>query len=459
MTPICSILWVGRGDGSACSIVADAPQLDVAWVRDAADALSLPMHGFDAVLLDAADADDALAELRRLTRRPRTPPLLVRVGSESAQREAELRTAGAGEILLRAPDADPSEQCASIVACVTALVRDARERLRPTPTRTSARRRAAPGFEGIIGESAALQALFGLLQRAAGSRATILLTGETGTGKELFARAIHLHGPRRSRSFVPVNCAAFPDTLLESELFGHVRGAFTGADRDKKGLFDAADGGTLFLDEIGETSPALQAKLLRTLQEGEVRPIGGTRVRRLDVRVVAATNRDLRGEVERGRFREDLYYRLSVFPIVVPPLRKRPEDILPLARHFLSLHGRRERKAGCTLSSEARDLLLAYAWPGNVRELENEIQRAVALAEPHQTITPDLLSPRLIGFLEPVQAAARPGDTLRERLGRIEAWLIRRQLDAHGGRRAETARRLGITREGLYKKMKRYGIR
>jgi transcriptional regulator with PAS, ATPase and Fis domain len=251
---------------------------------------------------------------------------------------------------------------------------------------------------------------------------------------------------------VPVNCAAFPDTLLESELFGHVRGAFTGADRDKKGLFDAADGGTLFLDEIGETSSALQAKLLRTLQDGEVRPVGGTRVRRVDVRVVAATNRDLRAEVEGGRFREDLYYRLAVFPIAVPALRERPEDILPLARHFLHLHGGREDKPGCTLSSETRNLLLSHPWPGNVRELENEMQRAVALADPNAAIDPDHLSPGLLGILEPVEAAARRGETLRDTLARIEAWLIR------GGHRTDTARRLGITREGLYKKMKRLGI-
>jgi transcriptional regulator with PAS, ATPase and Fis domain len=458
VTPICSILWVGRGDGSACSIVADAPQLDVAWARDAVDAVSLPLQGFDAVLVDASDAETAIVELERLARTARIPPLLVRVGPEAMHRRPALCTAGARDVLVRTPDADADEQCEEILECVTGLLRGSRANRRACAPAAARAIRTARGFNGIIGESAALQTLLGLLQRAANSRATTLLSGETGTGKELFARAIHRHGARRARAFVPVNCAAFPDTLLESELFGHLRGAFTGADRDKKGLFDAADGGTLFLDEIGETSSALQAKLLRTLQDGEVRPVGGTRVRRVDVRVVAATNRDLRAEVEQGRFREDLYYRLAVFPIAVPALRDRPEDILPLARHFLQLHGGREDKPGCILSSETRNLLLSHPWPGNVRELENEMQRAVALADPNAAISPDHLSPRLLGILEPVEAAARRGETLRDTLGRIEAWLIRRSLDAHGGHRTDTARRLGITREGLYKKMKRYGI-
>ena len=255
-----------------------------------------------------------------------------------------------------------------------------------------------------------------------------------------------------------MNCAAFPETLLESELFGHVRGSFTGADRDKQGLFEVADRGTLFLDEVGETSGPFQAKLLRVLQEREIRPVGGTRPRKVDVRLVAATNRDLRFEVRSGRFREDLYYRLAVFPIAVPPLRARTEDILPLAEHFLALHGAREGKPGCRLSRDAARLLLSYAWPGNVRELENEVQRALALAEPGQLLERELLSPRLLGVLEPIEANVVEGETLRESMGRVEAWLIRRTLERCDNRRAETARRLGITREGLYKKMKRFGI-
>jgi len=299
-----------------------------------------------------------------------------------------------------------------------------------------------------------------LVERAATSQATVLLTGETGSGKEVLARAIHDGGPRRRAPFVAVNCAAFPDSLLESELFGHTRGSFTGADRDKPGLFEAADGGTLFLDEVGETSPSLQAKLLRALQEREVRPVGGARARKIDVRVVAATNRSLTAEVESHRFREDLFYRLAVFRIDVPPLRDRREDVLPLAEHFLRRHGEREAKRGCCLAREAADLLLTHTWPGNVRELENEMQRALAVAEAGESIVVRHLSERLQESLRPAREALKDDgpETLRAQMGRIEAWLLRRALDAHRGRRAATARTLGITREGLYKKMRRFGI-
>ncbi|MEE8582058.1 MAG: sigma 54-interacting transcriptional regulator, partial [Myxococcota bacterium] len=236
------------------------------------------------------------------------------------------------------------------------------------------------------------------------------------------------------------------------------RGAFTGADREKAGLFELADKGTLLLDEIGETSGPLQAKLLRVIQERELRRLGDSRTRHIDVRLITATNRDLRGEAARGFFRDDLYYRLAVFPITVPPLRERRDDILPLAEHFLDRYGRREGKPGCRLSRAAAHLLLAFAWPGNVRELENEMQRALALAEPGEVITPLLLSESLGKIVEPIEAGAKPGETLRESMARVEAWLIRRTLEQNGGRRAASARQLGVTREGLYKKMQRLGI-
>ncbi len=209
---------------------------------------------------------------------------------------------------------------------------------------------------------------------------------------------------------------------------------------------------------MSENSGAFQAKLLRVLQEREVRPVGGTRSRRVDARVIAATNRDLWSDVTQGQFRNDLYYRLAVFRIHVPPLRQRPADVLPLAEHLLARHGRWEAKAHCRLGAEAAQLLQAYTWPGNVRELENEIQRALALVEPGATLTPAHFSERLSGVLEPIAAGARPGESLRASLDRIEALLIRRALAAHGERRAKTARQLGITREGLYKKMKRLNI-
>jgi len=257
---------------------------------------------------------------------------------------------------------------------------------------------------------------------------------------------------------VAFNCAAFPETLLESELFGHAKGAFTGADGERKGLFTTADRSTLFLDEVSETSGPFQAKLLRVLQEREVRALGSARARPVDVRVIAASNRDLLGEVRLGRFREDLYYRLAVFPIHVPPLRERRGDVVALAEFFLALHGRRERKGGVTLSRAAGQLLEAYHWPGNVRELENEIQRVLALAEPGAALTPAHFSQRVFELERSVDTTVRPGETLRESLQRIEALLIQRALDAHDGRRAQTARNLGITREGLWRKMRRHGI-
>ncbi len=298
-----------------------------------------------------------------------------------------------------------------------------------------------------------------LVQRAARSRASVLLCGETGTGKEVLARTIHARSPRAARPFVAINCAAFPETLLESELFGHVKGAFTGADRDKKGLFEAAQGGTLFLDEIGEMPLSLQAKLLRVLQERELRPVGGTRARPVDVRIVAATNRELRAEIAARRFRADLYYRLARLPHHrAAAARAARGHAAARARTSSRSTARARASAAARSRPEATSLLLAHAWPGNVRELENEVQRALALAEPGEALGARHFSERLGSVLEPIEAVGIADEPLRHTLGRIEAWLIRRALDAHGGRRAATARKLGVTREGLYKKMQRFGI-
>jgi sigma-54-dependent transcriptional regulator len=411
-----SVLWVGPASGLEASPLAASTLVDIAWSRGLEDALALPLASFDCVVVHAAGPAAALAR-------------------------AKLAAAGARAVL---ETDDPARG--------------------PSPAELAAARRVpapAPGASapaGIVGQSAALAATLALVERAQRSGATVLLTGETGTGKEVLARAIHAGSARAAGSFVALNCAAFPDTLLESELFGHAKGAFTGADRAKDGLMALADGGTLFLDEVGETSTALQAKLLRALQEREVRPVGGTRARRVDVRVVAATNRDLTDEIAHGRFRADLYWRLAVFPIRVPPLRERREDVLALARHFLALHGAREGRPGCRLSREAEELLLAHHWPGNVRELENEILRALALSEPFETIPPARLSERLGQLLEPLPGLVCDAEPLRESLARFEAWCLRRALDRNAGRRAETARNLGLTREGLYKKLKRHGI-
>ncbi len=445
MSAIRTILWVGRGERFPAQI-ADAALLDVVFERDVEAAAALPLASFDACVVDAPEPDAAAHALRRLRARRGCPPVLVRL-DRGAAASVELARAGAAEIVLRgASDESPTE----LLARLDRLARPGMARVSP-PSGTEA-------LAGIVGTSPGMQRVLALALRAARSRATVLLSGETGTGKELVARAIHRGGPRAARPFVAVNCAAFPDTLLESELFGHVRGSFTGADRDKPGLFEAADGGTLFLDEIGETSPPFQAKLLRALQEREVRPVGGARARSVDVRVVAATNRDLWREGAAGAFRPDLYFRLAVFPLHIPPLRERGGDAVLLARSFLEANGRAEGKPGLRLTPEAERLLETHAWPGNVRELENEIQRAVALAEPGDALGPEHFSDRVRAILPPIEASLRPGDTLRETLDRVEAWLIREALAAHGGRRTQTARHLGVTREGLYKKMQRLGI-
>jgi Nif-specific regulatory protein len=435
---------VGRPGPLASQVVADAPSLEVAWARDVDEALQLPLPAFDAVVIEAGKPEAASSTLPKLAAVRDRPRLIALVTAIHANARERLRGAGADEVVVVHED--------------RLRVADLERRSKVQTSSGAAREASGGGRDGIIAESTAMRQTLALIERARGTQATVLLTGETGTGKEVLAHAIHRGSDRAARSFVAVNCAAFPDTLLESELFGHVRGSFTGADRDKKGLFEEADGGVLFLDEVGETSAGLQAKPLRALQEREVRPVGGARTRAVDVRLLAATNRDLQVEVRRGRFREDLFYRLAVFPVPVPPLRRRREDVLPLARHFLQRIGRGERKPGCQLSREAEELLMAHAWPGNVRELENEMQRCVALAEPGSVISPALLSERIAGALEPLSAASRRGETLREALERVEAWIIRRSLDQNDGRRTVTARQLGVTREGLYKKMKRLGI-
>lgn len=311
-------------------------------------------------------------------------------------------------------------------------------------------------FDGIIGESKQMQSLFGQLRKVVNTRVTVLIEGETGTGKELVASAVHYWSDRREALFIAQNCAAMPENLLESELFGHKRGAFTGATDDKKGLFELADGGTLFLDEVGEMPMSLQAKLLRVLQEGEIRPIGGSRTMRVDTRIVAATNRDLEKEVAEGRFREDLFYRLKVFPLRVPPLRERREDVPLLAGHFLKRYAQEFGRSVEGFSQQAMELLSAYEWPGNVRELENEIQRIIIQLDEGGIVEPAHLSARIRkveNLLERVQA--RKG-SLKEMVEQVEKWILLEALKEHGNNKSQTARTLGITREGLHKKLKNY---
>jgi two-component system response regulator HydG len=312
----------------------------------------------------------------------------------------------------------------------------------------------------IIGKSAPMKALMDMLAMVAPSEATVLITGESGTGKELIARSLHLNSPRRDRALVVVNCAAITETLLESELFGHEKGAFTGADKRREGRFMQADRGTIFLDEIAETSSTMQAKLLRVLQQKEIQRVGGEQVIQVDVRIVAATNRDLQTEVAAGRFREDLFYRLNVMPLNVPPLRDRLDDIPLLADYFLRKYATKNRKAVKGFSPLAMDMLLKYDWPGNVRELENAIERAVILLT-GEHITEKQLP---LGIVQnypdqdlPATPAAPATDGTRS-LEAIEREAILATLEATDGNKSETARRLGITRKTLHNKLKSYGI-
>ena len=298
---------------------------------------------------------------------------------------------------------------------------------------------------GIVGRSRRMQDVIHTAQVVAKSKSTVLITGETGTGKEMVARAIHFHSAQRELPLIKVNCAAIPETLLESELFGHVRGAFTGAITNKKGKFALADGGTIFLDEIGTMSPALQAKLLRVLQEREFEPLGAERTQKVDVRVIAATNRDLRAMVADGRFQEDLYYRLNVIPIHIPPLRERREDVPVLVEHFVGKHAQRAGKRIDGLEPGVLDALRAAEWPGNVRELENTIERAVVLS-PSATIGASVIS---VHSLTPVAPAGLPSLSLRQNLEWCERETVRRALDHSGGVKKDAAEIMGISQRAL----------
>lgn len=314
-------------------------------------------------------------------------------------------------------------------------------------------------FANIISRNGRMKEIFALIRKVGDVRTPVLLLGESGTGKELVARAIHHNGARRDGPFVAVNCGAIPENLLESELFGHVRGAFTDAAADRRGLFEEADGGTLFLDEIGEMPLSLQVKLLRVLQEGELRRLGGTKPIKVDVRVVSATARQLEAEVAAGRFREDLYFRLNVVSITLPPLRERLEDIPLLVAHFLGKYGQEFGKPGVAVTPRAMQLLMTYSWPGNVRELENCIERGLLLAEGDALDEAALPEP-----LRQMPASVGPDSTGAESLSikkaeeQLEREFIRRALEATGGNRTHAARLLEISHRSLLYKIKEFGL-
>ena len=351
---------------------------------------------------------------------------------------------------------------------VTATIAAGVKRRRKEEERQTLRRAMGRSVNrGIIGRSEKMQAIFQLVDQVAPARSTVLITGESGTGKEVLARAIHEQSQRAAKAFMPVNSSNIPSELLESELFGHTRGAFTGAFAAKKGLFEVADGGSVFLDEIGNIPPETQAKLLRVIQEREFTPLGDTTARRVDVRIIAATNIDLKEAVRQGTFREDLYYRLAVVPIELPPLRERREDILPLAQHFIRKYNEENaRHISDQLAPDVLALMEAYTWPGNVRELENVMERAVVIA-PTDEVSCQCLPTEICEPQKSLGASTSAGATgvdvgrgidFYDEVRRFEVDLIRRALEQTGGHQSRAARLLGMNATTLNSKIKTYNI-
>lgn len=436
-------------------ILGDAHEVTTA--SDGQRALSLiAAQEFDLVVTDLKmPGADGFEVLRAVKSRAPDTEVIMMTAYATVQDAVEAMKQGAYDYLQKPFDPDD----ASLVVA-RALER---RRLR---VETQELRRELEGvysFHNLVGKSAAMRAVYGLLDQASKLDITVLLNGETGTGKELAARAVHYHSARKERRFVPVNCGALPGELVESELFGHAKGAFTGAVGAKAGLFEEAQGGTLFLDEIGELPLAVQVKLTRALQEKEIRRVGDNRSVEVDVRVIAATHRDLKAEAAAGRFREDLFYRLNVFPVVLPALRDRRDDIPLLAGHFLEKHASALRKELAAFDPDAVRALTGYAWPGNVRELENAVERAVAVGK-GTTVALDDLPPDVKGAPEgalPGEVLARMAyrevvDHARDRISRDYLVALLKEFEGHVTRAAERA---GMERESLHRLMKRYGLR
>jgi len=392
---------------------------------------------------------DGIGFMRRLRALDADVPVIVLTAYGTVESAVEAMKLGAIDFLAKPFDIDALE------LLIQRSLEHSRTRSEHRFLREQAQR--VLRFEELVGGSLPMQRVFEQIERFAPARGAVLITGETGTGKELVARAIHRRSPRAEKLFVPINCAAIPGDLLESELFGHVRGAFTGASADREGKFAAADGGTLFLDEIGDMDLRLQAKLLRALQEGVIEPVGSNRRVRVDVRIVSSTNRKLEEAIASATFREDLYYRLNVLRIELPPLRERTEDVPALAAVFLAEFGRELGKGAIALSDEASGLLRAYRWPGNVRELRNAMERAAVLASGSE------LDARLARELLPRGAAGEEGAApatleLDAALSEVERRAILRALAAARDNKVEAARLLGIGERTLWTKLKKYGL-
>ena len=406
-------------------------------------------ESFDLILMDIRMSDmDGIGALKEIKKISPSIPVIMMTAYASLKTAVEALKSGAYDYLTKPLDMEE----------LKILVNKALEHYHLQEENVLLRERLADRFDfsRILGRSRAMEGLFETLSHVVSSDATILIYGESGTGKELVANAIHQNSPRAQKPFIKVSCAALPETLLESELFGHERGAFTGAVSRKAGRFQLADGGSLFLDEVSEMSPATQVKLLRVLQEKEFEPLGGTRTIQVDIRLIAATNKDLGARVKEGQFREDLFYRLNVIPVHLPPLRERKEDIPLLAEHFFNIHQERNKSSVKGFLPAALDAMIRYEWPGNVRELDNVIERSVLLAR-GEYIAPEDLPPAIKGAQERDLSlvSVPPGMTLRE----VEKEVILQTLKNAEGNRTRTAQVLGISRKTLQNKLKEYGLR
>jgi len=426
---------------------------DVTTAADGSEAVNMvKTRPFDLILMDVRMAEMSGIEALHLIQEYNPAiPVLIMTAHSSVDSAVQALKAGAYDYLTKPLDFEVLKLTLDRTLEHSGLKTE-NETLRE-------KMRSEYQLENIIGTSRPMRELIDMLSMIAPSEATVLITGESGTGKELVAKSIHHNSSRKDRELVIVNCAALTETLLESELFGHEKGAFTGADRRREGRFMQADKGSIFLDEIGETSPAMQAKLLRVLQEKEIQRVGSEETLAVDVRIIAATNRNLEEAVEQGAFRKDLYYRLNVVTLNVPPLRDRQEDVPLLARHFMKKYARKNRKKIDGFSPLAMDMLIKYGWPGNVRELENTIERGVVLLAGEQITEKEL--PRTISapYTESRDWMPKTAPEMVNRpLEEIEREAILATLEATGGNKSETARRLKINRKTLHNKLKDYGV-
>ncbi|MDQ0287328.1 two-component system response regulator AtoC [Desulfofundulus luciae] len=406
----------------------------------------------DAVLLDIRMPElDGMQVMDRIQQQDNRLPVILMTAFGTTEMAIQAMKAGAFDYIIKPFNLD--ELVLTVKKAVTMRqlameVEALREGRTPEPL----------SMETMIGQSPAMQAVYKNIGRVAASNVTVLIQGESGTGKELVARAIHNNSSRRDGPFIKINCAAIPENLMESELFGHEKGAFTGAGARKPGKFELAHRGTIFLDEIGELSLATQAKLLRVLQEKEFERVGGTEIIRVDVRILAATNKDLEHCVQEGTFREDLYFRLKVVTIWLPPLRERMEDVPVLARAFLQKYSREQNKIVTDFSPEAMALLMQYDWPGNVRELRNICEQAVVMTRGPVILPEDLPHSLRFPQHELKENIIKPGMTLKEIVADVERRVILKALQEHNWNRTATARALGLNRRSLYAKMKEHGL-